>query len=78
MPWGIKRVFWTELKDRPTWEWYFNAVERGWSQNIPVHQISSRLHERQGKALTNFSRTPPPEGFDLAEQILKDPTNLIF
>jgi hypothetical protein len=34
MPWGIKRVFWTELKDRPTWEWYFNAVERGWSQTF--------------------------------------------
>jgi hypothetical protein len=38
-----------------------------------VLQISSRLHERDGKALTNFERTPPPPGSDLAEQILNNP-----
>jgi hypothetical protein len=43
-----------------------------------VLQISSRLHERDGKALTNFERTPPPPGSDLAEQILKDPYNFDF
>jgi predicted nuclease of restriction endonuclease-like (RecB) superfamily len=54
------------------------AVEHGWSQNILVHPISSRLHERQGKAITNFSQALPPEGSDLAEQILKDPYNFDF
>jgi hypothetical protein len=29
------------------------------------------LHEREGKALTNFQRTLPPEGSDMAEQILR-------
>lgn len=43
-----------------------------------VHQIESRLHERQGKALTNFSRTLPPGDSDMAEQILKDPYNFDF
>ena len=41
-------------------------------------QIASRLHERQGKALTNFSRTLPPGDSDMAEQILKDPYNFDF
>jgi predicted nuclease of restriction endonuclease-like (RecB) superfamily len=40
--------------------------------------ISGGLHERQGKALTNFPRTLPPEGSDLAEQILKDPYQFDF
>jgi predicted nuclease of restriction endonuclease-like (RecB) superfamily len=37
-----------------------------------------RLHERQGKAITNFSETLPPEGSDLAEQLLKDPYQFDF
>ena len=41
-------------------EWYIHrAVEHGWSRNVLVHQIESNLYERQGKALTNFSRTLP-------------------
>jgi len=67
------------IKDRPTREWYLRAaLEYGWSQNILVLQISGRLHEREGKALTNFQRTLPPPGSDLAEQILKDPYNFDF
>ena len=67
------------IKDRPTREWYLKAaVENRWSQNVLVHHISARLHERQGKALTNFSRALPPEGSDLAEQLLKDPYQFDF
>jgi D-arabinose 1-dehydrogenase-like Zn-dependent alcohol dehydrogenase len=54
------------------------AKKMGWSRNILVHQISSRLHEREGKALTNFQRALPPPDSDLAEQILKDPYNFDF
>jgi predicted nuclease of restriction endonuclease-like (RecB) superfamily len=53
-------------------EWYLcAAVEYGWSRNVLVLQIKSALHEREGKALTNFQRTLPPPDSDLAEQILK-------
>ena len=59
--------------------WYLRAsFEYGWSRNVLVHQIAGGLHERQGKALTNFSRTLPPEDSDLAEQILKDLYNFDF
>ncbi len=43
-----------------------------------VLQIKSGLHEREGKALTNFQRVLPSPDSDLAEQILKDPYNFDF
>jgi predicted nuclease of restriction endonuclease-like (RecB) superfamily len=56
-------------------EWYLRAaLEYGWSQDVLVLQIKSGLHEREGKALTNFQRELPPPESDMAEQILKDPT----
>jgi predicted nuclease of restriction endonuclease-like (RecB) superfamily len=54
------------------------ALENGWSRNMLSHWIDSRLHERQGKAVTNFKTTLPPEKSDLAIQILKDPYNFDF
>jgi len=79
LPWGHNLRVLDRIKDRPTREWYLRAaLEYGWSQNILVLQISGRLHEREGKALTNFQRTLPPPGSDLAEQILKDPYNFDF
>ena len=54
------------------------ALEFGWSQDVLVLQIKSRLHEREGKALTNFQRALAPPDSDLAEQILKDPYNFDF
>lgn len=79
LPWGHHTRLLDRIKDRPTREWYLKAaIENGWSQNILVHQISSRLHERQGKAVTNFARALPPEGSELAEQLLKDPYQFDF
>jgi hypothetical protein len=50
------------------------SVGRIWLEpQYSVHQIESGLHGRQGKALTNFSRTLPSGDSNLAEQILKDP-----
>jgi HigB_toxin, RelE-like toxic component of a toxin-antitoxin system len=40
-------------------------------------QIESRLHERQGKAITNFSIALPAPQSDLARQTLKILTSLI-
>ncbi len=40
--------------------------------------ISGKLHEREGKALTNFERALRPQGSDMAEQILRDPYNFDF
>jgi len=60
-------------------EWYIQkTLEHGWSRNVLVLQIESRLFERQGKAPTNFERTLPAPQSDLAQQILKDPYTFDF
>ena len=41
-------------------------------------QIETRLHERQGAALSNFDRTLPAPQSELAQQVLKDPYNFDF
>lgn len=54
--------------------WYARkACEEGWSRNILVLQIERRLHERQGKAITNFATTLPPADSDMTAQVFKDP-----
>lgn len=79
LPWGHNLRVLDRVKDRPTREWYLRAaLEHGWSQNVLIHMIAGHLHEREGKAISNFSRTLPPEGSDMAEQILRDPYNFDF
>jgi predicted nuclease of restriction endonuclease-like (RecB) superfamily len=79
LPWGHHMVLLDRLKDPQLREWYLRAaIEYGWSRNVMVLQIKSGLHEREGKALTNFRRALPPPDSDLAEQILKDPYNFDF
>ncbi len=59
--------------------WYARAtVQHGWSRNVMVHQIESRLAERQGRAVTNFNRALPLPQSDLAQQVTKDPYNFDF
>lgn len=74
LPWGHNVVLIDKLEDQGTRLWYAErALADGWSRNVLVHQIETRLHERSGKAVTNFSATMPPEDSDLAQQSFKDP-----
>jgi predicted nuclease of restriction endonuclease-like (RecB) superfamily len=59
--------------------WYARqTVAHGWSRAVLGHQIESNLHERQGKALTNFHHTLPSPESDFVRQLLKDPYNFDF
>jgi predicted nuclease of restriction endonuclease-like (RecB) superfamily len=79
IPWGHNTELLFKLKDPATRLWYAQkTIEHGWSRAVLVHQIESGLHERQGKAVTNFARTLPPPQSDLAQQTLKDPYLLDF
>lgn len=40
--------------------------------------LDTDLYERQGKALTNFSRILPEESSDLAQELTKDPYDFAF
>ncbi len=59
--------------------WYAaKTIENGWSRNILVMQIESRLLERSGTAVTNFERTLPKAQSDLARESIKDPYRFDF
>lgn len=63
-----------KLDDSTVRLWYARqTVEHGWSRNILALQIESRLHERQGVAVTNFPKSLPPADSDMASQVFKDP-----
>ncbi|QIM19543.1 DUF1016 domain-containing protein [Leucobacter coleopterorum] len=63
-----------KLKDSATRLWYANlAVEQGWSRDVLALQIESRLHEREGQAITNFRKTLSAADSDLAQQMTRDP-----
>ncbi len=79
LPWGHVVRLMENVKDATRREWYARqSIEHGWSRNVLIHQIESNLYERQGKALTNFSRTLPAVQSELAQQLIKDPYSFDF
>ncbi len=76
IPWGHVMYVLDKTKPGPAREWYVDAtIENGWSRAILVHQIESKLYERQVLAgkVDNFKRTLPAPESELAQQALKDP-----
>jgi predicted nuclease of restriction endonuclease-like (RecB) superfamily len=60
IPWGHNRVITSKSKNIEEALYYVTqTLSYGWSRTILVHQIESRLYERSGKAITNFSNTLP-------------------
>lgn len=79
LPWGHNVRLLQMLPDRASREWYARkAIEHGWSRAILELQIETRLLERQGKAVTNFAQTLPPDQSEMAQQLLKDPYTFEF
>jgi predicted nuclease of restriction endonuclease-like (RecB) superfamily len=54
------------------------TIKNGWSRDIMLRNIESKLHERQGNAITNFQFTLPAIQSDLAQQTIKSPYNFDF
>jgi predicted nuclease of restriction endonuclease-like (RecB) superfamily len=74
IPWGHNVVLMHKLKNQNERLWYAQkSIENGWSRSMLETGITSKLHDRQGKAITNFSKTLPAPHSDLAQQSLKDP-----
>jgi predicted nuclease of restriction endonuclease-like (RecB) superfamily len=79
IPWFHNCVLLDHVKNSQEREWYIRqTIENGWSRNVLVHQIESGLYRRQGKALTNFTRTLPAPQSELAQQLVKDPYSFDF
>lgn len=74
MPWYHHITLLDKVKDAAVREFYVRqTLAHGWSRAVLVHQIESRLHRRQGRALNNFDRALPAPQSDLARETLKDP-----
>lgn len=77
VPWGHHRTLidkYFEKEERDTALFYAHkVVEEGWSRNVLKSFIDTKLHLRQGKALTSFSRLLPAPDSDLAQELTKDP-----
>ena len=79
IPWGHNVRILDYLKTSEEREFYVRqTIENGWSRNVLVLQIESKLYERQGKAITNFEMTLTNPQSDLAQSLLKDPYNFDF
>ena len=79
IPWGHNREIITKLKTKNEALFYVQkTIENGYSRAVLVHQIESKLYERDAKAISNFSVKLPASTSDLAKAILKDPYNFDF
>jgi hypothetical protein len=57
LPWGHNQLLLDKIGDPNLRNWYAEAAANaGWKRSVLLHQIETRLHERQGKAITNFDR----------------------
>lgn len=76
IPWSHNIAILDKVKDPDQRIWYIKkTAENGWSHSVLVHQIESKLYERQVAAekISNFeSRLPSPQS-ELAIQTMKDP-----
>ena len=74
LPWFHIVTLLTKLSTAEERAWYAQqAIAQGWSRTTLEVQIRSRLHERQGQAVTNFAARLPAPASRLAQETLKDP-----
>lgn len=80
IPWGHHMLLIDKFLTEPQKALFYvqQVIKNGWSRNVLHNYIDSSLYERQGKALSNFTRTLPDVGSDLAQEITRDPYNFAF
>lgn len=80
LPWGHHLLLMDKFPDHPEKLWFYTceSVNNGWSRSLLLNFLDTDLYERQGKALTNFTRTLPDETSDLAQELTKDPYDFAF
>ena len=76
IPWGHNIVIMEKVHSEEERAWYIGkTVENAWSRDVLVHQIESRLYQRQVLApkVSNFPVRLPAPTSELAVQTIKDP-----
>ena len=80
IPWGHHRYLMDRYSKEPAKALFYvrKIMEEGWSRDTLLNFMDNGLYEREGKALTNFTRTLPDTTSDLAQELTKDPYNFAF
>lgn len=80
IPWGHHRYLMDKYGKEPEKALFYvrKTIEEGWSREMLLNFMDTDLYEREGKAVTNFTRTLPDETSDLAQELTKDPYNFAF
>ncbi len=79
LPWGHVIELLDKLDDPELRDWYATKdAHHGWSRAVLAHQITSRLHERDAAAPSNFAGTLEQRDSDQAQELTKDPYALQF
>jgi predicted nuclease of restriction endonuclease-like (RecB) superfamily len=74
LPWYHHVTLIDRLQDPELRLWYAAAaITDGWSGRVLAHQIAGRLHERSGRAISNFAVTLSPADSDMAQEATRDP-----
>ena len=79
VPWGHHIRIIQKCKTTSEAMFYLQqTIVHGWSRNMLLNFIDTKLYERECKAITNFRLCLPAVQGDLAQQITKDPYNFDF
>ncbi len=77
LPWGHIVELVQKLDDRNTRDWYVQRAG-AWTRAQLQAYIATRLHEREGAAITNFERTLEADDAEAVQRITRDPVVLDF
>ena len=80
IPWGHNKLIIDKCKGNYDKAIFYvqKTIENNLSRAVLLNFLDTDLYERQGKAISNFSKTLPAVESDLAQAITKDPYNFDF
>ena len=77
LPWSSLTTIMDRVIDKEQRKWYIiESIENGWARSVIIHQIASKLYERQAlleNKTTNFDNTLPSPNNEQVKELLKDP-----
>lgn len=77
MSWNHNQILLDRIKEKEKRKWYAKeSLNNHWSTTILIHQIESKLYERQAlleNKTNNFDKTLPPPNNEQAKELLKNP-----
>ena len=79
LPWTHIVQLLEKLNEQALREWYAGKdVQHSWSRAELIHQIDTRLHERDDAAPSHFAAALERSDSDLAQELMRDPDTVGF